>query len=290
YLYLAAQQAIGRSAYPEANAQLTAALELLRTQEESAERERAEIALALSLTMCTGATMSLETSVGMLERALQLSEKIADDSNRLKILEFLAYHYTILPDQLRRARALNMELLTIGERLQDLERVGWVRSRLGWVSMHEGDFPAAIQELDKVYRISAIPSLVHRLRPVNWRVHSRAYGSFALWVSGYPTRAAARAREAFVVGRDTSAAAVDRIFACWWSGNLYLLLREPTMAQGFNNEATTLIAQHSLPALAINHVPIAAWVLVQLGQIESGLSKMLQYKTEIVEPGHVFVT
>jgi predicted ATPase len=154
--------------------------------------------------------------------------------------------------------------------------------------MHEGDFLAAIQELDEVYRISAIPSLPQRLRPINWRVHSRAFASFALWVSGYPTRATTRAREAFEVGRTISAAAVDRIFACWWSGNLYLLLRESATAQGFSDEATTLIAEHGLPVIALQSVPLAAWVLVQQGQIESGLSQMLQYKTEIVERGAVF--
>ena len=253
YLHLAAQQAISRSAYAEANAQLTAALELLRSQEESAERDRTEIALVLSLAMCggIGAMMrGLETSVGMLERALQLTEKLADDTNRLKILEFLTMYYGILPDQLRRARALSRELLTIAERVQDLERVGWARAWLGWVSMHEGDFPTALQDLEHAYRISAIPSLVHRLRPFNWRVHSRAFASFALWVSGYLTGATSRAREAFEVARAISAAAADRVFACWWSGHLYLLLRESATAQGFSDEATTLLAQHGLPGLA----------------------------------------
>jgi adenylate cyclase len=282
---------MSRSAYSEANAQLTAALELLRTQEESTERDRTEIALIPSLAMCMGIgeTMSgLETSVGMLERALQLSDKIADDSNRFTILEFLVMHYSIIQDQLRRAGALSRELLTIGERLQDLERVGWARSWLGWVSMHEGDFPTAIQELDHAYQISAIPSLAQRWRPYDWRVHSRSFASFALWVSGYPARATARAREAFEVAHQVTAAAANRIFACWWSGNLNLLLRESNTARAFSEEYATLIGQHGLPGLAVVQVPLAAWVLVQLGQIEPGLSEMLRNKTEIVEMGGVF--
>jgi tetratricopeptide (TPR) repeat protein len=286
YVHLAGQQAMSRSAYSEANAQLTAALELLRTQEESTERDRTEIALIPSLAMCMGigATMSgLETGVGMLERALQLSDKIADDSNRLTILEFLVMHYSIIPDQLRRAGALSRELLTIGERLQDLERVGWARSWLGWVSMHEGDFHTAIQELDHAYQISAIPSLAQRWRPYDWRVHSRSFASFALWVSGYPARATARAGEAFEIAYQVSAAAVNRIFAYWWSGHLNLLLRESNTARAFSEEYATLIGQHGLPGLAVVQVPLAAWVLVQLGQIEAGLSEMLRNKTEIVE-------
>ena len=148
YLHLAAQQAIARSAYLEANDQLTTALELLRTEPENIERDRTEIALVLSLAMFTGAGATTgDVGVSMLERALDLTDRMGDYSNRLKILEFLAYLYTVLPDRLERARALNKELLTSSERVQDLERVGWARSRLGWLSMHEGDFAAALEHL-----------------------------------------------------------------------------------------------------------------------------------------------
>jgi class 3 adenylate cyclase/tetratricopeptide (TPR) repeat protein len=291
YLHLAADQAISRSAYQEANANLTTALELLRTRPENKERDRTEIDLVLSLAMCMGVgAISGDLGVGMLEHALDLADKIGDDSSRLEILEFLAYQYSILPDQLTRARVLNKELLTSSERVQDSERVGWARSRLAWLSMHEGDFPAAIEELDQATRISIIPALPHRPRPLNWRLHIRAFASFALWVSGYPTRATVRAREAFEIVRRVSAAAVDRAFLCWWSCNLYLLLRDPMTAQGFSDEYVTLIAEHGLPGLAGTSVALRAWVLVQLGQIEAGLSQMLQHKSEIVDAGLVFDT
>jgi class 3 adenylate cyclase/predicted ATPase/tetratricopeptide (TPR) repeat protein len=238
YLHLVAQLATSRSAYSEANTQLTKALELLHTQEESAERDRTEIALVLTLAMQMGLgdTGGLENALNLLERGRQLSEKIGDDANRSRILESLTIHYGLLANHLTRARVLAKELLTIADHLHDSERIGWARAYLGWMSMHEGDFPGAIEELDQAYRISTIPSLAHRLRAINWRVHSRAFASFALWVSGYPTRATARAREAFEVAREVVAAPSDRIFACWWSANLNLLLREPTTAQLFSEK------------------------------------------------------
>ena len=289
FLQLAASQSLSRSAYSEANAQLTAALDLLRGQVENSERDRTEIGLVLSLAMCSGvgAIRSLETSVSMLERALQLSEKIGDNFNRLKILEFLANHYSLLPGHLRRARALNSELLAIGEQQHDSELVGWARSYLGWVSMHEGDFPGALQELEHAYQISAMPSLAQRVRPIDWRVHIRAFASFALWVSGYPARATAIAEEAFEVAHKVAAAAANRIFACWWSVILNLLLRESNTASAFREEYATLIAQHGLPGLAAADPPLE-WVLVQLGQTERGLSEMLRKKAEVVESGGVF--
>jgi tetratricopeptide (TPR) repeat protein len=289
YLQLAASQSLSRSAYSEANAQLTAALDLLLGQVENTERDRTEIGLTLSMAMVSGvgAIRRMETSVSMLERALQLSEKIGDNFNRLKILEFLTNHYSLLPDQLRRANALNRELLTIGEQQQDPELVGWARSWLGWSSMHEGDFPAALQELEHAYQISAIPSLAERVRPIDWRIHFRAFASFALWVSGYPARATARAREAFEVAHQVAAAAANKLFACWWSVILNLLLRESNTARAFSEEYATLIVQHGLPGLAAADAPLE-WVLVQLGQTELGLSEMLRNKTEIVEMGGVF--
>jgi adenylate cyclase len=296
YLDLAAQQSMARSAYSEANTQLMAALELLRTLPQNSERDRGEIALVLGLAMCLGVgadsrgSRGLETSLSMLERALQLSEKVGDEFNRLKILEFLTINYSILPDHLRRARALNEELLTIGEHLKDSDLVGWARSWLGWLSMHEGKFPAAMRELDQAYKLSAIPSLARRVRPINWRLHSRAFSSLAFWVSGYPKGAVARAREAIAVARDIAAAPADLIFALWWSGNLQLLLKDSTNARAFSDEAMRLIAEHGLPGLTRAQIPQEAWTLVQLGQIETGLSEMLRYKTDVVELGAVFAT
>jgi tetratricopeptide (TPR) repeat protein len=293
YLHLAGQQSLSRSAYQEANAQLTAALELLGTQVESAERDRTEIALVLDLAMCMGmgaSTRGTETSlsrgVSMLESALHLSDKMGDNLNRLKMLEILIAYSSLLPDHLSRARALNNQLQTIGEQQQEPELVGFATAWFGWLSMHEGDFAGALQELDEAYRISAIPSLPNRVRPMNWQTHSRAFASVALWISGYPTRAIARASEALAVARDLAAAAADRVFACWWCCWLNLLLRETNTARALSEECATLIAQHGLPGL--DHVMLETWVLVQLGKIDAALSQMLRHKADVIERGQVF--
>jgi tetratricopeptide (TPR) repeat protein len=292
YLHLAGQQALSRSAYQEATGHFTAALELIRTQVESDERDRVEVGLVLSLAMCMGMTTmgGLETSTAMLERALQLSERIADESIRLKCLEFLIINYTLLADSFNRARALTDELLAIAQRRQNIELVGFARSRSAWLSMHEGDFSAALEELEEAFRISAIPSLPLRPRPVNWLVHSRAFASNALRASGYPTRAIDRAREAFAVAREMAAPVAERLFACWWAANLYLLRRESTTAGAVSEEAGTLLAEHGLSGLAVAYIALEAWVLVQQGQIDAGLSQMLQHEEDIVKLGGLFTS
>src|SRR5262249_41612780 len=140
-----------------------------------------------------------------------------------KILEFLTIHYGLHPSYLSRARVLTRELLAIAEHLQDSELVGWARYWLGGLSMDEGEFPEAMHELDQAYQLSGVPSAAQPVRPMNWRVHSRAFTSFVLWVSGYPERAVARDTEAFVVAHDLGASAADRLFMCWWSAHLHLL-------------------------------------------------------------------
>jgi tetratricopeptide (TPR) repeat protein len=241
--------------------------------------------------MCTGVGAThAALAISTLERAVALTNRIGNDSNRLELLESLAYHYSVLGDQLSRSRALHAELLASSERVQDFERVGWARSRLAWLSMHAGDFPAAIRELDLTFRISAIPSLPQRMRAINWRVHSRAFASLALWVSGYPARATATGRAAFEIAREITAGGADQIFACWWSGYLNLLLHESNTALALSEEIETLAEQHGLPLQKIATAPLVGWVLVQLGQIEAGLSEMLQYKTELLAQGDVFAT
>jgi predicted ATPase len=80
------------------------------------------------------------------------------------------------------------------------------------------------------------------------------------------------------------------MIASWWSGNLHLLLRESITARAFSDEAMRLIAQHGLPGLALDSIALEAWALVQLAQIESGLSEMLQYKSDIVQLTGVFAS
>ena len=303
YLHQDAQQAMSRSAYSEANDSLTTALELLRTQTENTESDRTEIGLVLTLAigMGSGDARAFENSLSLLERARQLSGKVGDDLNRLKILELLTMYYGLHPSYISRARVLTAELLTIAEHLQDSELVGWARYWLGWLSMHEGDFPEAMRELDQAYQLSGLSSASQPVRPMNWRVHSRAFTSFVLWVSGYPERAVARATEAFVVARDLAASAADRLFVCWWSAHLHLLLRESTTAARLSDEAMTLVAQH-LPAFVTTTAPLKAWALVQMGQTETGLSQIsenlkLQYQTDqllfatwlFVALGHAYV-
>src|SRR5215469_15776705 len=95
YLRLAAQQAMDRSAYVEAEGQLVAALELLRTLPGDPERARTELALLVSQARCrTYIGVSL-AAVEILKQAREVSEKVGDDVSRFEIVHSLAVAYRI---------------------------------------------------------------------------------------------------------------------------------------------------------------------------------------------------
>jgi class 3 adenylate cyclase/tetratricopeptide (TPR) repeat protein len=282
YLHLAAQQAMNRSAYTEASDQLTAALELLRTQPDDPERDRTELGVRLSLAFCVtlgvSGAFTAGATVDLLERARGLCEKVGDDASLLGVLAALAFIYCNRPDR-QKARAVCEELLGIAIRMDDPEKVGQARFWFGFSSLWEGNFSSALQEFDQVYRLAKGASSKPVVGFGGWRSDSRAFASLALWFLGYPERATARSSESFAVAREIASPS-DLTAAVIWAGGLNVLLREPKTARAHADEARRLAHEHGLTALlgaSFSH----GWALAHLGQLEEGLSEMLRCRIEL---------
>jgi class 3 adenylate cyclase/tetratricopeptide (TPR) repeat protein len=291
YLHLAAQQAMNRTAYLEASGQLTSALDLLRKQPDDVERDRSEIAVRFSLAFCVNlgvpgafaATATLEN----LERARDLCEKIGDDASRLGILAALAFLYNNRFER-QKARAFCDELLSIATRLDDTERIGHAWCWLGFCSLWEGKFVAALEEFDQACKLPTGGSPKREITFGNWRTLSRSLSSFALWLLGYPVRAANRSREALVVSREIVALTPDLVVTLFWSAFLNLLLRDPKAAYPCSDEANNLAREHGFIALVALNGFSRGWCLTQMGKIEEGLAEMLQWRSEVTQiPGTV---
>ena len=126
YLRLAAQQAMNRSAHPEAEGQLAAALELLRTLPDDAERARTELAMLVSQARCRTYIGSSSAAVNILEQAREVSEKVGDDVSRFEIVRSLAFAYRLRGDDQQKSRTLLEELQGIAMRAAD---PNWSRVR-----------------------------------------------------------------------------------------------------------------------------------------------------------------
>jgi hypothetical protein len=173
-----------------------------------------------------------------LERARD-SEKIGDDVSRLEILAALVFPYSNGFER-QKARAFCQELLSIATRLHDSERIGHAWCWLGFLSLWEGNFVAALEEFNEAYKLPLVGPPKREVTFDNWRSLSRSHASLALWVLGSPARAAARSREALVVSREIVGSPSDTVATLSWSILLNLLLREPKTAYPRSDEARRL--------------------------------------------------
>ena len=270
YLRLAAQQAMNRSAFPEAEGQLAAALELLQTLPDDAERARTELALLVSQARCRTYIGSSSATVEILEQAREVSEKVGDDVSRFEVLRSLAFAYRLRGDDQQKSRTLLEELQGIAIRAADPELVARAWCELAVASTFDGNFIAALEEFD---RVSKLPVGTTPFEAINfWSTNS-----WTLWFLGYPERAQASNRKMLAIGREVTASLGDLALALTLSAFFSLLLRDPKTAASHSDEAVRLGHEHGflmgIPA-AFNY----GRALAQLGQIEEGLSEMLRWR------------
>jgi class 3 adenylate cyclase/tetratricopeptide (TPR) repeat protein len=271
YLRLAAQQAMDRSAYEEAEGQLAAALEFLRTLPGDPERARTELALLLSLARCRTYLGNSWAAIEILEQAREVSERVGDDVSRFEIVRSLARAYRVGGDDQQKLRTLLEELQGIAIRAADPELVARVRCELAIASTFEGNFIAALEEFDRVSKLSVGDTPFEATE--FW-----ATNSWTLYFLGYPERAQASNRNSLAIGREVTASPGDLAMALSWSAHLSLLLRDPKTAAPHSDEAVRLVHEHGF----LMGVPVAfihGRALAQLGQIEEGLSEMLRWQT-----------
>jgi class 3 adenylate cyclase/tetratricopeptide (TPR) repeat protein len=307
YLHLAAQQAMTRSAYSEANTQLTAALELLRTQPEDLERDQTELAVRLGLAICVMISVSdfytATAPLDNLERARELCEKVGDEAIRFEVLQALAYRYN---NEQQKARPLSEEVLRIALRLNDPEMVRSARSALGLSSMMQGNFIAAIKEFEQADQLSAgaspksettitvlkVSGNADRAKSIPkgkfsiWgfsTMESANFVSWTLWLLGYPERAMAGNRESFALAREITTPSVDLAVALWGSTFFNLLRRDWKTAYAHADEAGRLVLEHGLISVQTLTTFTRGWALAKLGRIEEGLSEVLRCLTEFMQ-------
>jgi predicted ATPase/class 3 adenylate cyclase len=276
YLRLAAQQAMDRSAYVEAEGQLAAALKLLRTLPGDPERARTELALLDSQARCRAYLGSPLAAVEILKQAREVAEKVGDDVSRFEIVRQLAFAYRAEGDA-QKSRTLLEELQGIALRAADAELVARVRCELAIASAFEGNFIAALEEFE---RVSKLPVGTTPFEAIEfWAVNS-----LALCFSGYPERAQASNRKLLAIGREVTASLGDLALALSFSALLSLLLRDPKTAASHSDEAVRLVREHGF-LMGFPAAFIHGRALAQLGQIEEGLSEMRRWQTDAKTAG-----
>jgi class 3 adenylate cyclase/tetratricopeptide (TPR) repeat protein len=278
YLYLAGQQAAGRSAYGEAVAHYTRGLELLKSHPDDPERARCEVDLRIALADSFRWTQGIgaEEIRLTLIRARELCERLGENTKLFAVLQRIQTHRGIRRLDPRSVRNSAEQLVTLAEAANDPDRLMIAHGSLGMELFSIGEFGTALKHLEQ-----AGPSLDWTK---NFGVFYPSGGSWALWALGYSDRALKWCREAL-----TAAEALSRpellASSLILTAHLHTFMRDPRMARQYGEAAVALATEHGLPYENANGSFVRGWALAWEGHLEEGVAQMRHAKASLEAQG-----
>jgi predicted ATPase/class 3 adenylate cyclase len=206
YLHRAGEQAVHRSAYAEAIAQLSRGVKLLATLPESRERDQQELLLQTAL----GGALAVTRGLGNPDeehafvRARNLSEQLGDAPELLRTLVGLfAIHQARAEHD--RAGEVAEEMLRLARGTRDPAQLLVAHWETGVASYWHGEFSRAREHLEEA--LACYDPQEHRARELRYTrgdagVNALGNASSVLWQLGYPDQALARSRDALALARE----------------------------------------------------------------------------------------
>lgn len=199
HLEQAARNALHRSAYPEAQAQLTRALTLMETLPDDRDRLRREANLSLLLAQVLETTRGWATKevAAAYVRARDLCLALGDESSLLPATWGLIA-VSLVRAELRKAENLTRELLRLAKKRQSPlfrmaahTELGGTALALGKTSFARRHFRLAAALGDRARPLASIPAF-----GMDLGIFARIWATHVTWQQGYPERARAGAEEA----------------------------------------------------------------------------------------------
>jgi predicted ATPase len=197
YLGRAGQQALQRSAHPDAIGYLTLALELLRALPDGPELIQRELPIQLTI----GPAFIALKSWGAPEmeraftRARELCALLGDPPELFPVLVGLCATHMVR-GEMGPAKAAAEPLLRVAERNRDPHQSLWAHSHVGMVEFHRGHFLLAKDHIDAALHLYDGERDVARYMGIDIHVCDFCYACWILWHLGYPDQALAMSYEA----------------------------------------------------------------------------------------------
>ena len=281
YLRQAGGRAMKKSAYVEAIAHLRKGLELLQTQQETAERD--ELELALQFDLAASLIVSKNWTAPEVEqaytRALELCRQVGETPMLIPVLQGLRLLYAMRGDRGDALRALELgeQLLTLAQRQNDtrlLQEAHWAN---GQTLYYLGELNSARTHLEQSsasYTPQSLSSQTSR-DAAGTQIASLFYTGFILWALGYPDKALETSDAALSLAHELSHP-FTLAFAFWGMAQLNQYRRE-VQATLERAEATIALSnEQGFPVMVDYGTPLRAWTLVMQGNTEEGIAQIRQ--------------
>jgi predicted ATPase/class 3 adenylate cyclase len=287
YWQRAGQQALQRSATPEAVRHLTKRLALLATLPETPARVQQELDLQIALgpaLMATKGAAAPEVEQAY-ARARVLCQHVGETPQLFPTLRGLSEFYRnrgAIPT----AQELGEQLFRLAQRETEPMHLLEAHEALGTTLLYLGEYPVARMHLEQ--GVALIDPTAERVLVLR---HSEAPGvqclaqaAHTLWCLGYPVQAVQRSQEALALAQ-ALAHPYSLSLAQHFAAYLHQRRREALAVQAQAEALLALATAQGFPLWVGFGTCWRGWALAMLGQGEAGLGQMHQGLAAVVATG-----
>jgi class 3 adenylate cyclase/tetratricopeptide (TPR) repeat protein len=282
YLTQAGKQALNRSAFAEAQAQLQHGFEWVKKLAESPERDVRELELVSTLAqvlMVTRGFTAPETRAAA-ERARDLAEK-GGNLAQLVVQVYGIWRSIVNTGDYSTAALLADRILYLAQREGSPTSLGFACRAQIDVSFYRGDL---VGVEDNFLRLSGCLEAAGFRQVPGAAVAGIGTAGLCAWTSGHADIARERIAQAIAFARDSKSPydlAVARAFETW----LYQRLREPQRAEAAATQVLTIVEEHGFPYVRNLNLTMLGWARAQLGSAREGVALIRQGVAGSVEAG-----
>ncbi|HKA54473.1 MAG TPA: hypothetical protein VKJ47_12510, partial [Candidatus Binatia bacterium] len=271
YLRQAGENAIRRYAYREAIGHVGRGLKFLKMLPDTCERAQQELALqaslGISLTITKG--YAAAEAEGAYNRALELCRQVGETPWLFRVLGGL-FDVHLLRGQLRAAREMGEQMLSLARKEQDPMLLLWAHAAVGAASAHLGEWASARIHLEQ--GISLYDPHKHR---TSLGVACLFCLASTLSALGYPDQAWQKVQAALAVAEGQSDSH-SLVYALVRTALFHLSFRESYSAQQRAETAIVVATEQEFAHwLAIGTIARGA-ALAEQGRVEEGIAQMRQ--------------
>jgi class 3 adenylate cyclase/predicted ATPase len=274
----AGRRSAARSANEEAITHYTKALELLGAKSAGVERDRQELELLVALgvpTIAARGYMAADVE-GIYGRARHLCDKVTDTPHRFTVLRGL-WNSAFLRKPLLKAQELSAELVALADAQGDDTRRALAHRAKGCSLFFRGEFESGWESFRQAIDLWDVDRaraeiLVYGEDP---SVLCRAYGSWLLWLLGYPDKSSVLICRALADAQRLSNPFIYAM-ALGLASALHVLRNEFSQALERADASSALSAEHRFPQWTAYAMIHRGRARAELGRADDGIAEMEQ--------------